>query len=375
MPSTISAGTASGTALNLSGDTTGNLAFQTNGTTTAMTIDTSQNVGIGTTTPANPLVVSNAGAAGIEINSTSINSYNRSTSEWVDITYSANQQIFNSAGTTERMRINSSGNVGIGTTSPNSILTSQTATTSTSVFTFAEQLNNSYSSNDSIVALGFHNRADANSSGVGAAIALSGGGVSAGSGNMIFCIKGTGNIATAVAPSDEKMRITSDGDLLVGTTTSSGRLTVSTAAAGYITQLITTTNAADYMAFNNGGSIVGSITRVGGSNVAYNTSSDYRLKQNIAPMKGALFTVAKLKPCTYTWKIDGSNGQGFIAHELQEVVPDCVTGEKDAVDADGKIKPQGIDTSFLVATLTAAIQEQQALIENLTTRLNALEGK
>jgi hypothetical protein len=118
MPSTISAGTASGTALNLSGDTTGNLAFQTNGTTTAMTINTSQNVGIGTTTPANPLVVSNAGAAGIEINSTSINSYNRSTSAWVDITYSANQQIFNSAGTTERMRIASDGDVLIGRTAP-----------------------------------------------------------------------------------------------------------------------------------------------------------------------------------------------------------------------------------------------------------------
>ena len=55
-------------------------------------------------------------------------------------------------------------------------------------------------------------------------------------------------------------------------------------------------------------------------------------------------------------------------------MPDCVTGEKDAVDKDGKPKYQGVDTSFLVATLTKAIQEQQALIENLTTRLNALEG-
>ena len=70
-----------------------------------------------------------------------------------------------------------------------------------------------------------------------------------------------------------------------------------------------------------------------------------------------------------------SNGQGFIAHELAEVCPDAVTGEKDAVNEDGTIKSQGIDTSFLVATLTAAIQEQQAMIETLTTRLNALEGK
>jgi len=60
---------------------------------------------------------------------------------------------------------------------------------------------------------------------------------------------------------------------------------------------------------------------------------------------------------------------------LQEVVPDCVHGEKDAVNEDGSIKPQGIDTSFLVATLTAAIQEQQALITALTTRITALEAK
>jgi hypothetical protein len=73
----------------------------------------------------------------------------------------------------------------------------------------------------------------------------------------------------------------------------------------------------------------------------------------------------------YKWNVDGSNGEGFIAHELAEVVPQCVTGEKDAVDANGNPKYQGIDTSFLVATLTAAIQEQQAIIESLKARLDA----
>ena len=122
--------------------------------------------------------------------------------------------------------------------------------------------------------------------------------------------------------------------------------------------------------FYNGNGLVGSIV-TSGSSTAFNTSSDYRLKENIAPMTGALATVAQLKPCTYTWKADGASGQGFIAHELAEVVPQCVSGAKDAVDADGKIKPQGIDTSFLVATLTAAIQEQQAIIELLKARLDA----
>jgi hypothetical protein len=115
---------------------------------------------------------------------------------------------------------------------------------------------------------------------------------------------------------------------------------------------------------------VGSIV-IGDSTTSYNTSSDYRLKNSIAPMTGALEKVALLKPCTYKWNSSGSNGQGFIAHELAEVIPDCVTGEKDAVDEDNNPKYQGIDTSFLVATLTAAIQEQQAIIESLKARLDA----
>ena len=91
-------------------------------------------------------------------------------------------------------------------------------------------------------------------------------------------------------------------------------------------------------------------------------------------MTGALEKVAALKPVTYKWNVDGSDGQGFIAHELDEVVPGCVSGEKDAVDAEGKPVHQGIDTSFLVATLTAAIQEQQSLIIQLQADVAALKS-
>jgi hypothetical protein len=114
--------------------------------------------------------------------------------------------------------------------------------------------------------------------------------------------------------------------------------------------------------YDQGNNQVGSITR-SGSTTVYSTSSDYRLKDNIVPMTGALATVSQLKPCTYTWKVDGSTSQGFIAHELAEVCPEAVVGEKDAVDAEGKPQHQGIDTSFLVATLTAAIQELNAKFE------------
>jgi hypothetical protein len=168
--------------------------------------------------------------------------------------------------------------------------------------------------------------------------------------------------------------------LLVGTTSVDGNGGVSTkpnAFAGAAQVLFardSTTSISYPLDFRNGGTNVGGVsyTNVGTS---FNTLSDYRLKENIAPMTNALATVSALKPVTYKWKVDGSDGQGFIAHELQAIIPDCVTGEKDTVDAEGKPVYQGIDTSFLVATLTAAIQEQQTLINNLTTRLNALEGK
>jgi len=136
------------------------------------------------------------------------------------------------------------------------------------------------------------------------------------------------------------------------------------------------------MRFYNSTTFAGFIN-LSSNTTAYSSVSDYRLKENIQPMTGALARVAALKPCTYKWKVDGSAGQGFIAHELAQVVPDCVSGEKDGVetytDAGGneQTRPvyQGVDTSFLVATLTAAIQEQQALITSLTARIAALEAK
>jgi hypothetical protein len=171
----------------------------------------------------------------------------------------------------------------------------------------------------------------------------------------------------------ERARIDSSGNLLVGTTSANGvGWTASPNGSGQIRS--SGTESQDKIQFANSNGVVGAIT-TNGSSTSYFTSSDYRLKEGIAPMVGALATVTALKPVTYKWKIDGSDGQGFIAHELQAVVPDCVTGEKDAVDAEGNPQYQGIDTSFLVATLTAAIQEQQDIIASLTARVEALEAK
>jgi hypothetical protein len=107
------------------------------------------------------------------------------------------------------------------------------------------------------------------------------------------------------------------------------------------------------------------VTAVG---TTYNTVSDYRLKESVKPISGGLARVNALKPSIYNWKSDGSTGEGFIAHELAEVVPTAVSGEKDAVNADGSIKSQGIDMSRIVPILVAAIQELTARVQTLEAR-------
>jgi hypothetical protein len=176
------------------------------------------------------------------------------------------------------------------------------------------------------------------------------------------------------------MTLDSSGNLLVGTTTSAASDSNSLLFAPSTKQMAVqhatgTTSGTNYINFLYAAANVGSITQNGTTAVSYNTTSDYRLKENVQPLSNALAKVAALKPCTYTWKSAPDEiGEGFIAHELQEVCPQAVTGEKDALDEDGKPKYQSIDVSFLVATLTAAIQEQQALITQLQADVAALKG-
>ena len=111
------------------------------------------------------------------------------------------------------------------------------------------------------------------------------------------------------------------------------------------------------------------------SATAYNTSSDYRLKENVANVADGIARLQQLNPSRFNFIADPDRTvEGFLAHEAQAVVPECVTGEKDAVDADGNPVYQGIDQSKLVPLLTAALQEAIARIETLETRLSALEG-
>jgi len=266
-------------------------------------------------------------------------------------------------GGAEAMRIDSSGNVGIGTSSPNERMTIASST-----------------------------------SGSYLQICDSSTGTASGDGLFIGSFNGAAEIKTKEnnvlqfgTNNTERARIDTSGNLLVGKT-ATGDFTsgfeVQPAGAIIVyrnsgpTGIFGRTDNGELLRFNRSTSSVGSIT-VGTSTTAYNTSSDYRLKHDIAPMTGALAKVTALKPVTYKWNSDNSESQGFIAHELQEVVPECVTGEKDAVetytDEDGveqtRPKYQGVDTSFLVATLTAAIQELKAINDAQATTITALTAR
>ena len=153
--------------------------------------------------------------------------------------------------------------------------------------------------------------------------------------------------------------------------------------AGFIPQsngrsvLITSTSSTAsnvLMGFYNPNGFVGSIT-LDGSATSYNTSSDYRLKENVVPLTGAIDRIQQIPVHRFNFIADPDKTvDGFIAHEAQAVVPECVTGEKDAVDDDGNPIYQGIDQSKLVPLLTAALQEAITKIETLEAAVAALQS-
>ena len=282
----------------------------------------------------------------------------------------------NSGTTTDLVTVTSAGNVGVGTSSPG-----QKLDVAGSGNTFGR-----VSSGNNATRAGWI--ATSKSSG-GADVTMNL--VAYGDSPEVGLYATTNHPLTFGNNNTERARIDSSGNLLVGTTSGSQKLRVQGGqtqdAAWFVTthsvgsqyaavSIQRSASTGDMIQFWNqaANTVIGTVS-TNNTSVAYNTSSDYRLKHDIQPMTGALAKVAQLKPVTYKWNADNSDSQGFIAHELQEVVPQCVTGEKDAVDTDGKPVYQGIDTSFLVATLTAAIQEQQAIITALTDRITALESK
>ena len=308
MTTTLNASTAGAGGFIATSDNSGVLALQTAGTT-AITVDASQNVGIGTSSPQGKLDVSSS-SAGVTAGDLVVDTTNK-------VVYVGRQSSTSgdNAKLVVRNRVGDALTI-TGDTSPDGTGLYR-PTTSTLGFTTA----------------------------------------------------GT-----------ERMRIDSSGAVFINATSAGSfsagaRLSV-LGIDGEFASVVRapTTSTYNVISLDNPNGQVGRI-QTSGSATSFLTSSDYRLKEDITPMTGALAKVALLKPVTYKWKVDGTDGQGFIAHELQEVVPDCVGGNKDAVDANGNPQYQGIDTSFLVATLTAALQETKALLDTQAETINALTAR
>ena len=185
----------------------------------------------------------------------------------------------------------------------------------------------------------------------------------------------------------QAMTLDSSGNLLVGSTSQS-----ITTAKAYVTAIGANSNVIHAHSDASWACFVGSVTQTSselaywyyngdyvgkiatnGTSVSYASASDYRLKDDYQPVATPIDRLNQLKPINFVWKSNGIREDGFIAHELQEVIPEAATGTKDEVDADGNPVYQGIDQSKIVPLLTAALQEAVARIESLTERIAALE--
>jgi len=345
MANLINADTSNG--LKLTSDTSGEIQLQSAGTT-AVTIDTSQRAAFVAGTAALPAITTTGDTN-------------------TGMFFPAADTIAFAEGGAEAMRIDSSGNVGIGTASPTSKLQVNGASLLGSPATF-------YVGDDGGSLGAFLNQTAA------------------------LPIRFNTN-------SSERMRIASDGKVLYGFTSSQsgGQWQHYTPANNYNIQFFNeyASGTGYFLEFIR--SVSGSYNAVGTitastTTTSYGTSSDYRLKENVVPMSGSIDRLKQLKPSTWSWVQDGSHGEGFLAHEAQEVVPEAVVGTKDAIkteeyevtpavlgDEDNVVTEavmgtrevpdyQGIDQSKLVPLLTAALQEAITKIEDLETRIQALEN-
>jgi hypothetical protein len=382
--SIFAAGTAGAPALTTTGDTNTGVFFPAadtiafaEGGVEAMRIDSNGNVGIGATSLPNAgtpnertFTISGANfpqlyhiATATAANNTTWRNIARNTAVYqlqitndavsteqtvYEVSRSANSVTYQRwfGGTTEAMRIDSSGNVGIGTTSPDALLTVNT------IASFGD---------GAVGTPSIAHKGDLNT-------------------GLWFPAADT--IAASTGGS-ERWRIDSGGQLLSKTAFASGAFALSIGVSGAypVDRGIAVSNSAGsaipFIAYTSSTTQAGYIL-TSGSTISFVQGSDYRLKEDILDMDKSA-TLAKLmqvKPVNFDWK-DGTkiNQDGFIAHELQAIFPQVIHGEKDAVNEDGSINPQGINLAQLIPYLVASIQEQQKLITTLQEQVLALQTK
>ena len=401
---------------------TENMFFSVNNMQEAMRIDSSGNVGIGTSSPAQKLhVVGQAiisrGTGTNESLSVGTSSTNTGTNfGTIDVngtsysglylrTGDTNRfKIFTAAsytqlGTitsfplifltndTERMRIDSSGNVGIGTTSPAQELSIEVGN--------GGQISGGTGLEGAVIQLKNNQEWESGYGSGGAnpdylgGIEFSSGDTSSGAGvrtaikTTVDSYYNTNSLAFYTAPSNttgvlERMRIDPSGDVGISKSAfgsiSTDGFWWENGASKYLalsgtgtSPLYLNRNGSDggIINFYKSGTLVGSIS-VTGSATAYNTSSDYRLKENVTADWDATTRLKQLNPVRFNFISDADTTvDGFLAHEVQDIVPEAISGTKDAVDDDGNPVYQGIDQSKLVPLLVKTIQELEARIAAL----------
>ncbi|HVH92504.1 MAG TPA: tail fiber domain-containing protein [Candidatus Acidoferrum sp.] len=221
-------------------------------------------------------------------------------------------------------------------------------------------------------------------------------GMNGGSGFLYVEKSGTGSYMplTFGTSSLEAMRIDTAGNIMFGITTTgdpiglrtngtivnqSTKAIYSRSTTGWELGLNASTGTNISFYTDNGSAYVNAGTiSSNGSTTSFNTSSDYRLKNDVQPMTGALDFIKQVQFSTWSWKVNGLQGEGVIAHQLQEIsspIPDAVWGEKDAIDEDGDLLPQCVDYSKLVPRIGCSVQELAALLDAAVQRIAALEAK
>ena len=352
------------TTLSASGD----VNFDSN----TLFVDASANaVGIGTSSPTAKLTASGLtgttliqalggdsnGFADVEIKSTGTGGASRlyfsdtaAQSGLIRYSHGTNSMEFTTNGS-ERVRIDSSGNLGIGNSSPAAKLQIDNTAASHSLLNL-HQLNTSYNTDISLF-----NQASTTSSTI----------ISKRTDGGLWLYQSGADYIASYTNSTERVRITSAGTTLFNTTTVPAAGVDGVSINGSTNPRINmgfASNLGVFISFFGSSAQVGSISTSGGS-TTYSTSSDYRLKENVAEMSGSVDRVKSMNPVRFNFAGESQTVDGFLAHEIQAIVPEAVVGEKDAVDDDGNPIYQGIDQSKLVPVLVAAIKELTARIEGL----------
>jgi len=367
------------------------LDFRYNGTS-KMIITNGGNVGIGTSSPGANLHIGDATDkillgkySGIDLGG------NGAATRYVR-TISTDALVLGT-NSTECMRIDSSGRVGIGTTSP------QTSTKGLHVVHDATEGTPSFPDGEVIIAQRNFNSSQGCHIGIIAGSASEsvinfGDKDDSDIGNITY--NHSSNSMQFVTNTSERMRIGSNGHLLVNTTTDYGQFVVETNVAGsnpigcYISSTDTVVDAGNvlgrfsyesdatlangsyFLQFNDAAGTIGSITSTASSSqVAYNTSSDERLKENIVDAGSQLDIIKQVQVREFDWKKNGNHQVGMIAQELNNIIPEVVTvgGESEFEN------PWSIDYGKLTPHLIKAIQEQQTLIEQLQAEVALLKGE